>query len=104
MSRELSPSLRRSFVAVLVVAFLIGQEIVLEHLGYCTEAQIRNIGEMGLKVSAQPNYIRVLGGAYSRGGLGTDRASLMNRLGSLERASVPLVDDEIATELLPSAL
>jgi predicted amidohydrolase YtcJ len=68
----------------------IGQDIVLEHLGYCTEAQIRKIAEMGLKVSAQPNYIRVLGQAYGQKGFGPDRASLMNRLGSLERASVPL--------------
>ncbi len=67
-----------------------GQDIVLEHLGYCTEAQIGRIADMGLQVSAQPNYIRVLGQAYSKGGLSADRASLMNRLGSLERANVPL--------------
>ena len=68
----------------------IGQDIVLEHLGYCTEAQVRRIAKMDLKVSAQPNYIRVLGEAYSKRGLGADRAALMNRLGSLERANVPL--------------
>lgn len=62
----------------------------LEHLGYCTEAQTRRIARMGLMVSAQPNYIRVLGEAYGRAGLGPDRAALMNRLGSLERASVPI--------------
>jgi predicted amidohydrolase YtcJ len=67
-----------------------GQDIVLEHLGYCTEAQIRRIAELGLKVSAQPNYIRVLGGAYAEKGFGPDRAALMNRLGSLQRANVPL--------------
>lgn len=67
-----------------------GQDIVLEHLGYCTEAHIRRIARMGLMVSAQPNYIRVLGGAYSRRGFGPDRAALMNRLGSLEREGVPL--------------
>lgn len=66
------------------------QTITLEHLGYCTEAQARRIAEMGLMVSAQPNYIRVLGEAYGRHGLGTDRASQMNRLGSLERKGVTL--------------
>lgn len=67
-----------------------GQDIVLEHLGYCTEAQLRRIARMGLMVSAQPNYIRVLGEAYGRQGFGPDRAALMNRLGSLEREAVPL--------------
>lgn len=67
-----------------------GRDIVLEHLGYCSEAQIRRIARMGLMVSAQPNYIRVLGEAYGRRGFGPDRAALINRLGSLERAQVPL--------------
>ena len=67
-----------------------GQDFVLEHLGYSTEAQNRRIGQMGLYVSAQPNYIRVLGEAYAKTGLGPDRAAQMNRLGSLERKGVPL--------------
>ncbi len=67
-----------------------GQDIVLEHLGYCTEAQIARIARMGMMVSAQPNYIRVLGDAYSKRGFGPDRAALINRLGSVERAGVPL--------------
>ena len=66
------------------------QQITLEHLGYCTEAQTRRIAQMGLMVSAQPNYIRVLGEAYGKRGFGPDRAALMNRLGSLERGGVPL--------------
>ena len=65
------------------------QSITLEHLGYCTEAQAQRIADLDLLVSAQPNYIRVLGEAYGRHGLGVDRASLMNRLGSLERLGVP---------------
>lgn len=65
------------------------QTITLEHLGYSTEAQNRRIARLGLMVSAQPNYIRVLGDAYVRG-LGADRAAVMNRLGSLERKGVPL--------------
>ncbi|MEN9683784.1 MAG: hypothetical protein RLZZ427_1535 [Pseudomonadota bacterium] len=66
------------------------QTITLEHLGYSTEAQNRRIAQMGLMVSAQPNYIRVLGDAYAAHGLGADRAALMNRLGSLEVKGVPL--------------
>lgn len=67
-----------------------GQTITLEHLGYSTEAQNRRIAELGLMVSAQPNYIRVLGDAYAETGLGPDRAAAMNRLGSLETKGVPL--------------
>jgi predicted amidohydrolase YtcJ len=67
-----------------------GQNIIMEHLGYSTEAQNRRIGEMGLYVSAQPNYIRILGDAYARTGMGPDRAAQMSRLGSLERKGVPL--------------
>ena len=66
------------------------QTITLEHLGYSTEAQNRRIARMGLMVSAQPNYIRVLGDVYEQHGLGPDRAANMNRLGSLERKNVPL--------------
>ena len=66
------------------------QMITLEHLGYSTEAQNRKIAQLGLMVSAQPNYIRVLGDVYSQSGLGPDRAATMNRLGSLERKDVPL--------------
>ncbi|NVD26691.1 amidohydrolase family protein [Parasphingorhabdus flavimaris] len=67
-----------------------GQNIIIEHLGYSTEAQNRRIGEMGLYVSAQPNYIRILGDAYAKTGMGPDRAAQMSRLGSLERKGVPL--------------
>ena len=66
------------------------QDRVLEHLGYSTEAQNRRIGEMQLMVSAQPNYIRILGDAYARSGLGPDRAAQMSRLGSLEQKHVVL--------------
>ncbi len=67
-----------------------GQTITLEHLGYSTEDQNRRIAELGLMVSAQPNYLRVLGDAYAAEGLGPDRASAIDRLGSLERKGVPL--------------
>jgi predicted amidohydrolase YtcJ len=67
-----------------------GQTLTLEHLGYSTEAQNRRIARAGLFVSAQPNYIRVLGDSYAANGLGPDRAAVMNRLGSLEKKGVPL--------------
>ena len=67
-----------------------GQTITLEHLGYSTEAQNRRIAGLGLLVSAQPNYIRVLGDVYGRQGLGPGRAEVINRLGSLERKGVPM--------------
>jgi predicted amidohydrolase YtcJ len=66
------------------------QTITLEHLGFSTEAQNRRIARLGLMVSAQPNYIRVLGDVYGRHGLGPDRAATIDRLGSLERKGVPL--------------
>jgi predicted amidohydrolase YtcJ len=66
------------------------QSVTLEHLGYSSEAQNRRIAQLGLMVSAQPNYIRVLGDAYAATGLGPDRAATINRLGSLERKGVPL--------------
>lgn len=67
-----------------------GQTVTLEHLGYSTEAQNRRIARMGLMVSGQPNYLRVLGDVYSREGLGPGRAELIDRFGSLERLGVPL--------------
>jgi predicted amidohydrolase YtcJ len=67
-----------------------GQKLIMEHLGYSTEAQNRRIADMGIYVSAQPNYIRILGDTYAKTGLGPDRAAQMNRLGSLERKNVPL--------------
>ena len=67
-----------------------GQTVTLEHLGYSTEAQNRRIAALGLMVSAQPNYIRVLGDIYAKEGLGADRAGAINRLGSLEAKGVTL--------------
>ncbi len=66
------------------------QTITLEHLGYSTEEQNARIAALNIMVSAQPNYIRVLGDKYAQVGLGEYRASHMNRLGSLEQKNVPL--------------
>lgn len=67
-----------------------GQTATLEHLGYATPAQLARVAQMKLMVSAQPNYIRVLGDVYGQRGLGPERAAHINRLGSLERLGVPL--------------
>ena len=67
-----------------------GQTITLEHLGYSTQKQNARIARMGLMVSVQPNYIRVLGDVYAEHGLGPERAAHMNRLGSLERLGVQM--------------
>lgn len=67
-----------------------GQTITLEHLGYSTAKQNARISRMGLMVSAQPNYIRVLGDVYAEHGLGPERTAHINRLGSLEKLGVPL--------------
>ncbi|WP_438726049.1 amidohydrolase [Parasphingorhabdus sp. DH2-15] len=66
------------------------QNLVMEHLGFSTEAQNRRLADLDIWVSAQPNYIRILGDVYARSGLGPDRAAQMNRLGSLERKNVPI--------------
>jgi predicted amidohydrolase YtcJ len=66
------------------------QTITLEHLGFSTEEQNKRIAKMGLMVSAQPNYIHVLGDVYGANGLGPDRAASMSRLGSLETKGVTL--------------
>ncbi|MAG31246.1 MAG: hydrolase [Deltaproteobacteria bacterium] len=56
----------------------------LEHFGYSTEAQNRRVAKLGALVSAQPNYLYMLGRKYAEHGLGHDRASQISRLGSLE--------------------
>jgi predicted amidohydrolase YtcJ len=48
------------------------------------------IARLGAGVSANPYYLYALGNAYSREGLGPERASHMVRLGSLARADVPI--------------
>lgn len=66
------------------------QTVTLEHLGFSTEEQNTRIAKMGLMVSAQPNYIHVLGDVYAEHGLGPDRAASISRLGSLEAKGVTL--------------
>jgi predicted amidohydrolase YtcJ len=76
--------------AIVALDRRLAQTITLEHLGFSTEEQNKRIANMGLMVSAQPNYIHVLGDVYSEHGLGPDRAASMSRLGSLEAKGVTL--------------
>ena len=66
------------------------QQIVLEHLGVSREDQIDRIKALGLLVSAQPNYLYVVSGKYAGKLLDKTQAAEMVRLGSLERANVPI--------------
>ena len=62
--------------------------LTLEHLGYSREDQNARIAELGVLVSAQPNYVYVLSDKYAEEGLGYERASKISSLGSLERNGV----------------
>jgi len=62
----------------------------IEHFGYCASDQIRRLARLGAIVSANPYYLYETGDAYSRVGMGADRASQIARLGSVARAGVPL--------------
>ena len=64
--------------------------LTLEHLGFSREDQNRRIADLGVLVSAQPNYVYVLSDKYAQQGLGYERASMISRLGSLEEKSVTL--------------
>ncbi len=66
------------------------QRIVLEHLGISRPGQIKRIAELGLMVSAQPNYVYVTSGKYAGTMLDAETAAHMVRLGELERAHVPV--------------
>lgn len=69
----------------------------LEHFGYSTEVQNRRVATLGALVSAQPNYLYMLGVKYGEQGLGHDRASQISRLGSLEDKGVVLALHSDAT-------
>ena len=67
----------------------------LHHYGFSTSEQARRLAALGAAVSANPNYLYVLGDRYGQLGLGPDRASQMSRLGAVARAgaSVSLHSD-----------
>ncbi len=62
----------------------------LEHWGYSTEEQNREVAALNAVVSGQPWYLHVLGDKYADVGLGPDRAHQMCRFGSLVDKGVPL--------------
>ncbi len=64
--------------------------MTLEHFAYSTEDQTRQLKALGALVSANPYYHYILSELYAENWLGRDRAQQMVRLGSLERAGIPL--------------
>ena len=64
--------------------------MTVEHFAYSTEDQTRQLKALGAVVSANPYYHFILSDLYSGDWLGPDRAPQMSRLGSLERAGIPL--------------
>lgn len=64
--------------------------MTLEHFAYSTEDQTRQLSALDALVSANPYYHYILSELYAESWLGPDRARQMVRLGSLERAGVPL--------------
>ena len=64
--------------------------MTLEHFAYSTEDQTRQLKALGAAVSANPYYHYILSELYADDWLGPDRAQQMVRLGSVERAGIPL--------------
>jgi predicted amidohydrolase YtcJ len=64
--------------------------MTLEHFAYSTEDQTRRLKTLGALVSANPYYHYILSELYAESWLGPDRARQMVRLGSLERAGIPI--------------
>lgn len=64
--------------------------MTLEHFAYSTEDQTRQLKALGALVSANPYYHYILSELYAERWLGNDRARQMVRLGSLERAGIPV--------------
>jgi len=64
--------------------------MTLEHFAYSTEDQTRRLKTLGALVSANPYYHYILSELYADSWLGPDRARQMVRLGSLERAGIPI--------------
>ena len=55
----------------------------MHHSGYFTQEQAKRMGELGVTVSAQPYYLYTMGDAYTKVGLGPERAPYMVRAKSL---------------------
>ncbi|MBD9652869.1 amidohydrolase (plasmid) [Ensifer sp. PDNC004] len=59
------------------------------HLAVSQKDQVERMKRLGVVVSANPYYVRALADAYTKDGLGPERADNMVRLGDMERAEVP---------------
>jgi predicted amidohydrolase YtcJ len=59
------------------------------HLAVSQKDQIERMKRLGVIASANPYYVTALADAYSKDGLGSERADNMVRLGDFERAGVP---------------
>lgn len=64
--------------------------LTLEHYGYANERLNRRVAEFGAAVSANPYYVTFLADAYSRFGLGPDRARRIVPLRGLVDRGVPV--------------
>jgi predicted amidohydrolase YtcJ len=60
----------------------------LEHFGFSTPEQIRQIKALGAQVSANVYYLHELSDSYTQSGIGYERASQMARLGSCFNAGI----------------
>ncbi|CAH1668962.1 amidohydrolase [Chelatococcus asaccharovorans] len=58
------------------------------HLAVSQKDQVERMRRLGVIVSANPYYVRALADAYSKDGLGPERADNMVRLGDIERAGI----------------
>lgn len=58
------------------------------HLAVSQKDQVERMKRLGVIVSANPYYVRALADAYSKDGLGPERADTMVRLGDIERAGI----------------
>ena len=60
----------------------------LEHFGFSTPEQIRQIKALGAQVSANVYYLHELSDSYTQSGIGYERASQMARLASCFKAGI----------------
>ncbi len=60
----------------------------IEHFGFATPEQVDRIAELGAAVSANVYYLHELSHIYAQGGVGTERAHQMARLGSCVRRGI----------------
>lgn len=58
------------------------------HLAVSQKDQVERMKRLGVIASANPYYVRALADAYSKDGLGPERADNMVRLGDIERAGI----------------